>query len=50
MIIQRLGQAVRNAGNQEVALASLTSFGWGRFHALKPGATRAADGRKPNRC
>ncbi len=40
MISQRLGQAVRNAGNQEVALASLTSFGWDRFYAFKPGVTR----------
>jgi hypothetical protein len=42
MISQRLGDAARTPGAAEVDLGQLTSFGWDRVYAFKPGATREA--------
>jgi hypothetical protein len=39
-ISARLGEAARTPGATEVDLGKLTSFGWDRFYAFRPGATR----------
>ena len=39
-ISKRLGEVARTPGVREVDLGQLTSFGWDRFYALKPGTTR----------
>lgn len=40
MISKRIGEVVRTPGSTEVDLAKLTTFGWDKFHVLKPGTTR----------
>jgi hypothetical protein len=40
MISQRLGEAARQPGARTVDLGTLTSFGWDRVYAFKPGAIR----------
>jgi hypothetical protein len=40
MISQRIGEAARAPGAKTVDLAKLTTFGWDRVYAFKPGATR----------
>ena len=40
MISKRLGEAARTPGTTEIDLGELTTFGWDRFYAFGPGATR----------
>ena len=40
MISKHIGEVVRTPGSTEVDLAKLTTFGWDKFHVLKPGTTR----------
>jgi hypothetical protein len=40
MVSKRLGEATHTPGATEVDLGKLTTFGWDRFYAFKPGATR----------
>jgi len=40
MISQKIGEAVRAPGAQELDLSMLTSFGWDRFYVFKPGTSR----------
>lgn len=39
-ISKRVGEAARTPGTTEVDLGKLTTFGWDRFFAFKPGTTR----------
>lgn len=40
MISKRIGEVVRTPGSTEVDLTKLTTFGWDKFHVLKPGTPR----------
>lgn len=40
MISKRIGEVVRTPGSTEVDLTKLTTFGWDRFHVVKPGTSR----------
>jgi len=39
-ISKRIGEVARSPDTREVDLSKLTTFGWDRFYALKPGTTR----------
>jgi len=39
-ISKRIGESARTPGTTEVDLGKLTSFGWDRFYAFRPGTTR----------
>lgn len=40
MISKRIGELAHSPGAAEVDLGALTTFGWDRFYAFKPGTTR----------
>jgi hypothetical protein len=40
MISKRIGETARLPGSTEVDLGKLTTFGWDRVYAFKPGTTR----------